>query len=247
MLLVMIVCLLVGIVYHSSHTLSITLEPFDAYLSACPAGFKTFYASNGNVMCCQGDIIGQQCLSDRVCTLGAETSTIPRCVDYVKQIHQKKGSQQCPPSMTSYFESKERRGCTSGPLLDNMMGPRHSSQPTCVIYKTPLENERHLDSCLLIKELEKTPCFGKDCSKRLTGGEERPVLVELSFTDSSNIPRHAITRTSLERSMRSEKKNQHGLSDESKNILKKHVMVAEVAKSYYIDKTLQDSDVIMGR
>ena len=47
--------------------------------------------------------------------------------------------------------------------------------------------------------------------------------------------------------MRSEKKNQQGLSDESKNILKKHVMVAEVAKSYYIDKTLQDSDVMMGR
>ena len=246
MLLVLIICLLIGITTYR-YDASITLEPFDAYLSACPAGFSTFYESNGDVMCCKGDVVGKQCLSDSVCTLGAESPTIPRCVEYVKQMHQEKGAQECPPSMTSYFESNERSGCTSGPLLDNMTGPRQTSQPTCVIYKTQLENERYLDSCFLMKELEQTRCFGKDCSKRLTGQDGHPALVELAFTDSSNIPRHAITRASLTRSFLSDKKNQNGLSDESRQLLKKSVIVAEVAKAYFVDKTLQDSDIILGR
>ena len=244
-LLVLIVALLIGISY--GQDASITLEPFSAYLSECPAGFKTFYAPSGDVMCCPGEVVGNQCLSDQVCTLGAETSTIPRCIDAVKQAQEEKMKSTCPPSMTSYFEDKGKKsGCTEGPLLDNMTGPRHTSQPTCYMYATQKENDNAANSCSNLKEMEEFPCFGTDCKKALRENGEMPQLVEISFRDPAGVPRVSYTRASVTREMiaRNTKYNRT-MGDHEKDVLKKFTIISEVAKAYFVDKTLQDSDVYL--
>ena len=244
-LLVLIVALLIGISY--GQDASITLEPFSAYLSECPTGFKTFYAPSGDVMCCPGEVVGNQCLSDQVCTLGAETSTIPRCIDAVKQAQEEKMKSTCPPSMTAYFEDKGKKsGCTEGPLLDNMTGPRQSSQPTCYVYATQKENDKAANSCSNLKEMEEFPCFGTDCKKALRENGDMPQLVEISFRDPAGVPRTSYTRASIKREMVARAaRNNRQIGDEEKEMLKKFTIVSEVAKAYFVDKTLQDSDVYM--
>ena len=245
-LIVLIIILLIVISY--GQNASMTLEPFDSYLSECPAGFKTFYATSGDVMCCPGDVVGQQCLSDQVCTLGSETSTIPRCIDAVKQAQEKKMKSICPPSMTSYFEDKgqKKSGCTAGPLLDNMMGPRQSSQPTCYVYATQKENDIAANSCSNLKEMEEFPCFGTDCKKSLEENGDMPQLIGVAFRDPAGILRKSYTRASIKREMvaRAAKHNRT-MGDKQKEFLEKFTIVSEVAKAYFVDKTLQDSDVMM--
>ena len=245
-LLVLIVALLIVVTYSGQGTM--ILEPFSAYLSECPAGFKTFYAPSGDVMCCPGDIMGQQCLSDQVCTLGAETPTIPRCIDAVKEAQEKKRKETCPPSMTSYFEDKgkQKSGCTEGPLLDNMMGPRQSSQPTCYVYATPEENHKASNSCSNLKEMEEYPCFGTDCKKAVRENGGMPQLIEVAFRDPAGMLRTSYTRASVTREMVARAaKNGREFGDKEKEFLAKFPMISEVAKAYYVDKTLQDSDVML--
>jgi hypothetical protein len=245
-LLVLIIILLIGISY--GQDASFTLEPFSAYLSECPAGFKTFYAPSGDVMCCPGDIVGQQCLSDQVCTLGAETPTIPRCIDGVKEEQEKKRKEICPPSMTSYFEDKGKKksGCTAGPLLDNMMAPRQSSQPTCYVYATQKENDAAANSCSNLKEMEEYPCFGTDCKKGLKqfGPPDSVQVIEVAFRDPAGMLRTSYTRASIKREMIAQsKKNGREFGARDNEFLQKFTIISEVAKAYYVDKTLQDSDV----
>jgi len=246
-LLVMIVALLIIISYTGQGNM--TLEPFNAYLSECPAGYNTFYAPSGDVMCCPGEVIGNQCLSDQVCTLGAETSTIPRCIDAVKQAQEEKMKSTCPPSMKSYFEDKGKKsGCTDGPLLDNMTGPRQTSQPTCYVYATQKENDNAANSCSNLKEMEEFPCFGTDCKKSLTqfGPSTRPQIVQVAFRDPAGLPHVSYTRASVTRDMLS-RSDKNMLDERDKELLAKHVLTAEVAKAYFVDKTLQDSEVMLGR
>lgn len=247
-LLVLIIILLIGISYGQGA--SITLEPFSAYLSECPAGFKTFYAPSGDVMCCPGDVLGQQCLSDQVCTLGAETPTIPRCIDAVKEEQERKRKEICPPSMTSYFEDKGKKksGCTAGPLLDNMTGPRQSSQPTCYVYATQQENDAAANSCSNLKEMEEYPCFGTDCKKGFKQFDtpDGIQLIEVAFRDPAGIPRTSYTRASVKRDMLARvKKYNREFGAKEKEFLEKFPFISEVAKAYYVDKTLQDSDVYL--
>jgi hypothetical protein len=242
-LLVMIVALLIIISYTGQGNM--TLETFNAYLSECPVGYNTFYAPSGDVMCCPGEVIGNQCLSDQVCTLGTETSTIPRCIDAVKRAQEEKMKSICPPSMKSYFEDKGKKsGCTDGPLLDNMTGPRQTSQPTCYVYATQKENDNAANSCSNLKEMEEFPCFGTDCKKALRENGNLPQLVEVSFRDPAGVPRTSYTRASITREMIARAaRNNRQIGDEEKEMLKKATIISEVAKAYFVDKTLQDSEV----
>ena len=248
-LLVLIVALLIVVSYSGQGNM--ILEPFSSYLSECPVGFKTFYAPNGDVMCCPGDVLGQQCLSDQVCTLGAETPTIPRCIDAVKEEQEKKRKEICPPSMTSYFEDKGKKksGCTAGPLLDNMTAPRQSSQPTCYVYATQQENDAAANSCSNLKEMEEYPCFGTDCQKGLkqfdpSPNSSMPQVIEVAFRDPAGTPHVSYTRASVTREMiAGAKKHNKEFGARDKDFLNKFTIISEVAKAYYVDKTLQDSDV----
>ena len=211
-------------------------------LLTCPSGYQMIHASDGSTICCDGEIASNRCMGAHPCILNGNKSDMPSCVSVLQAEYQEKGSTQCPASMPSYFEdaSKKKKGCTKGPLDGTMMAPKSDKQPTCVIYSTMDSNVNKVDSCMNQKELEETACFGNQCKTSLVQHESgKPVLVSISFTDPSGIHRVAYTRKSMERSMDATKPNWR----DSGMDMSKNLSVAEVAKAFYVDQTLQQSDV----
>jgi hypothetical protein len=114
------------------------------------------------------------------------------------------------------------------------------------VYATQKENDNAADSCSNLKEMEEFPCFGTDCKKALRENGKMPQLVEVSFRDPAGVPRTSYTRASVTREMIA-RAARHGtqIGDQEKDVLKKFTIISEVAKAYFVDKTLQDSDVYL--
>lgn len=222
-----------------------TVELFEdeSYLYACPSGYKSYHLSNGNTACCNGEIVANQCMVDDVCLLsGKGTSEMPKCTDLIVSQNQKKAKDQCPSSMATYFEDRtaNKKGCTNGALNTTLNGPRTTSQEKCMIYPTMDENLNSIDSCFNQKEMEEFKCFGNNCTKTLVQAvPNKPVQISVGFMDSTGVHRVAYTRASMERFLDATKPDwrEKGMD------LSKNVTVAEVAKAYYVDKTIQQQDI----
>lgn len=224
---------------------SMIMEGFEdtTFLHACPSGYQSFYQSDGNMLCCDGQIIANKCTGKRSCTLnGKGTEEVPLCVTFIQEDYKQKAQSQCPKSMPSYFEdnASKKKGCTNGSLNQTLTAPKTTSQPTCIIYSTQEENDNHKDSCANQKEMEGFPCFGKDCTKELVqSSPETPVKVAISFTDSSGMQRVAYTRATMQRFLDASnpKWREQGID------LSKNISVAEVAKAYYVDRTMSQEEI----
>jgi hypothetical protein len=240
--LIIMIIILLAIVYFSSNTSS-DIEGFESfYLSSCPSGFKSFYNNDGNIVCCDGEIVGNKCLSDNQCTLNGGTPDIPNCVDVIRGIYADKAKEFCSPSLPNYFEDKSKKikGCTFGSLNDTMTGPKTPDQPKCVIYSTFKENNLSKDSCYNQKQMDEVPCFGNNCQKELIQPfPGSPVLVGVGFTDTMGIHRMAFTEQSLSAFLDviNPKWKSQGID------LSKNISVVSVAKAYYVDKTMSQADV----
>jgi len=207
-------------------------------LHSCPNGYTSFRSKDDTLMCCNGEVEGTTCL-DKVCTLTKSGST-PLCADILLKEYKEK-SGQCPPSMTSYYEdtAKKIKGCTEGLLNTTMTGPATLKQPACMVYDVLQDNINALDSCSNKKEMEEYD-FKANCTKSLTQNTANtPVLITVSFTDGNGIVHSAHTRDSMQRFLDATKP---GWRDSGID-LNKNISVAEVAKAYYIDKTLSQGDI----
>jgi hypothetical protein len=213
-------------------------------LSACPSDMKTFYLSDGRTGCCGGSVVGSRCTGSVQCTMTGEgTKDLPNCSDLLKKEWDTKAATHCPSSMPSYFEDKatKQKGCTAGPLQSDYTKPLKETQPTCRIYATMEDNLRKKDSCHFRKEMDEFPCFGSGCSKSIFSDKEghMPPLVAIHFVDKSGLYRTAYTRKSLENylNLTKPKWRDEGID------LQKNIMVAEVAKAFYVDRSLSKKDV----
>jgi hypothetical protein len=209
------------------------------HLDACPKGFKSFYNDNGDVVCCNGEIVANRCLSDEVCMLSGEKNGIPNCSAMMINMYKAKSDEYCPKSMPQYFELGNNKGCTSGNLNSSMNGPSHPDQPLCIIYTDFNDNFNNKDSCSNQRMLDEAECFGNNCTKSIQDPVPgKPLLVAIGFTDSNGMHRIAYTRESMENFLNATNPNWKSKIDLTKNI-----NVAEVAKAFYIDRTLQQSDI----
>jgi len=151
------------------------------------------------------------------------------------------------PALPNYFEDKSNKikGCMVGPLNDTMTGPQNPSQAKCVIYDTFEKNTMSIDSCTNQKMLDSAVCFGNNCSKRLSKNHPLlPPLVAIQFTDNKSMPHTAYTRTSIERLYDKLFTHYNWRNDPYMiNYISKSISIAEVAKAYYIDKTIEQKDV----
>jgi hypothetical protein len=211
-------------------------------LSACPDDMKAFYLPNGRPACCEGPVVNDKCRSGFPCVMtGQGTDKMPNCAEIKYQQNRRKSNQQCPPSMTTYFEDSTtgKRGCTSGGLDADQQRPALFTQPTCRIYRTLEENLEKADSCALQKELEETPCFGGACKKSLSPSQ--PPMVMIQFQDDMGMYRTAYTRKSAIRFLNKTRPTwrESGINPD------KNLFFAEVAKAYYVDKTLSSTDIQM--
>ena len=221
-----------------------TQEGFDNfYLSACPSGYKSFYNNNGDTVCCDGEIIANKCLSSNQCTLnGNGTPDMPNCTQLIKKLYANRSKEYCTSSLPNYFEdrSKNIKGCMTGPLNDTMTGPRKWEQPQCYIYPESDKNTNFKNSCANQKLLDNAQCFGNNCTKELVQPiPSAPPLVAVGFTDNTGMHRVAYTRQSLENFLDVSNPNwrNQGMN------LSANINVAEVAKAFYVDRTMDQSQI----
>lgn len=210
------------------------------HLSACPTGLNTFYDSAGNLLCCDGEVIGSKCIGKKQCTLSSTASgDTPTCISLLQASYTEKSDTFCPSTMPSYYEdlAAKKKGCTAGRLNPTMTGPRNVSDASCVIYPTLEENLNAKDSCHHVKKKEEFPCFGTDCRKEIVQPKAgAPSLVAVHFTDPTGMFHIAYTRESMEQYLNATQPRwrEQGLD------LEKNVQVAEVAKAYFVDKSIKD-------
>lgn len=213
------------------------------YLSSCPSGYKSFYNIDGDIICCDGEVVANKCISDNQCTLnGKGTDDMPNCVKLILKMYAEKSKSQCSPSFPSYFENKDKniKGCTNGLLNDSLNGPQHHTQPQCNIYPTLDLNTNSKDSCFNQKQLDNVQCFGNNCTKEVVQPiANAPALIAIGFTDNTGMHRVAYTQQSMENYLNVSNPNwrNQGLD------LTKNINVAQVAKAYYVDKTMNQADV----
>ena len=218
------------------------------YLSSCPSGFKLTYDNDGNTICYVDDGLhispnllkyqkdGKQCILN-----GKGTANMPNCVDYIFKYYDQQSIEFCTPSMASYFENNanKTKGCTKGELNETLSGPRFPNQPKCIIYPNDEDNQYTVDSCLNKKELEEYPCFGNNCSKQFVQtGNKTPLLLLINFSDSQGVPHSAYSKKSAVRYLNAVRPGW------TKNInIDRKIWNADVAKKYYIDKTITKDDI----
>ena len=221
------------------------IEPFygsdtfdEYYLTSCPAGYTSFYNNNGDIICCNGEVIVNKCIGDVQCTLnGKGTPNMPNCVKYILENYREKGEKVCPRNY-SYFEG-ETKGCTDGLLNNSLTGPLNTTQKVCKIYPTDILNKNSINSCYNQRMLEEAN-FGEGFTKMLTQIQPNtPVVVEIKFI-ANNIPKTAYTRKSYEDYLNVVNPK---WDDVDKTYLYNNIHIAEVAKAHYIDRTLAEADV----
>jgi hypothetical protein len=167
---------------------------------------------------------------------------MPNCVDAILEEYKVKGKELCPTSMPSYFEDRSigKKGCIQGRWNETLSGPASNSQAHCVIYDTPTDNQNKPDSCFNQKHLEEYRCFGENCTKSFIQPiTNHPPLLTINFSDTAGMHRTAYSRDSVIRyldSVHPEWRN-HGFN------VSKNIVIAEVAKAFYVDKTMSQSDV----
>ena len=242
--LIIISALIIFYIYFSSRSNnSKTVENFEGgyYLTSCPPGYKSFYNNDGNMICCDGDVIANKCLGDRQCTLnGKGDDKMPNCVFALLNMYAEKAKTQCPPSMKQYFEDRNHniKACTDGRLNQTLNSPRFPNQPACLIYDNWDNNKNQKDSCYNQKQLDNAQCFGDNCTKELMKPvPTAPPLVAIGFTDTMGMHRVAYTRQSIENFLDATNPNWKNQGID----LSKNINVAEVARAYYIDKTMDQS------
>ena len=247
-LLIISIALLFAIYYDIFNDNVESFENPNYYLSACPSGFKMNYNSDGDTICyieqhlnIPAHLLKYQKNGNQCVLNGKGTPDIPNCVDYILQYYKKQSDEFCSPSLPSYFEnsSKKTKGCTSGELNELLNGPRLESQPTCIIYPNDDDNHFSIDSCMNQKELEEYPCFGTNCTKQLIQyGKGTPLLLVINFADSNGFPHTAYSKKSLVRYL------DVVLPGWEKNMnIERMIWNADVAKKYYIDKTMTSTDI----
>ena len=132
-------------------------------ITTCPAKSNRFINNLGVSMCCDGQVNSGICSANVLCSLSESSKGVPTCSTWYANYLQARGKGKCPPSLPYYFESMDgkRIGCTSGVLSSLGDAPQKASDPKCMIYPTQKLNMARKDSCLNVKFLENSHCFGK--------------------------------------------------------------------------------------
>ena len=243
-LLISIVIVLLILYFKDNINTSEVHEGFtNFYLSSCPSGYKSFYNTDGDIVCCDGEIVANRCIADNQCTLnGKGTPDMPNCTDLIQRMYLAKSKEYCSSSMPNYFEDRGKniKGCMSGPLNDTMTAPQKYTQPACYIFPEFDKNMNFTNSCANQRLLDAAQCFGNNCTKELQQPiPDAPPLVAIGFTDNSGMHHVAYTKESLENFLNVSNPNWRNQGMD----LTKNINVAEVAKAYYIDRTLDQSQV----
>jgi len=229
----------------------------DTESSTCPTKL-TAVRKKGIVFCNDKDNIP-------VCTLGANGTNddIPACSEIIKKYFEDQAVKFCPPSMPNYFENPPRNtsGCTSGTLNQTRTGPAIDSAIQCSVYDSDLDTTTQ-SSCFNQKQLETTVLFGEKSTKNLIPiaiTKPAAYITVMQYTrPGTSLPngcvpnahaQHIIKymRSHIDKSLPADRQQMEitGLAMAEQFIKTgKFVGSCEAQRKVYVDRTLQESDLV---
>lgn len=232
-----------------------TIEHFSTtdniIVNTCPGSYKQYTASNGDTLCCDGDVDGHKCRGTIVCAVSSTNdSSIESCKIIRNKYLEEQSKKLCPTSMNNYFENvtnKSIKGCTSGPINETGEAPINPTQEQCKIYDNDADAMKDKNSCYIQKRMDTMYSPKTTTGKSIVkiGETFAPIA---SYTDYTGMPRQCYDKTSL-------KEYFNGITESITNIqqraqaeknyehiLKNSPLVCDVAQKVYVDRTLTDSN-----
>jgi hypothetical protein len=222
---------------------SVTATHTISNISMCPGMSKSFVAKNGDNHCCEGNPAGTDCEGITICTLSStdkNNQKYPSCVKYLQDYYARKGLTVCPRSLPNYFEDDSgRRFCTNSRLNSSMNGPYSSSAEKCTV-----GGKGYMDtnSCEVRVALDRMPCPSPGCTKQPLNTRNESVILMAHFNDLSGIKHTCYDKESLFRLW----ENIYGPDWKAKTSHinpDRNILFCDVAKKYYIDKTLSKNQI----
>jgi hypothetical protein len=140
-------------------------------VTTCPPGTTYYIATNGDTMCCKGEVVGSRCSGTPICTFASTTGAVPSCSAIYGDYTQALAAKMCPKEMPRYFEAAGRKGCTASTLKLDKYEPTDPRAPTCTIYASTEDNDTKTDSCLNLRRLSDMPCLTAGCKKAINAGQ----------------------------------------------------------------------------
>ena len=221
------------------------IEGFSSQLpniSMCPSQSRSFVGKNGDDLCCDGNPAGTSCEGKIICTLSSTSGKDhPSCAEYLEEYYRKKGREVCIRSLPNYYEDVNGKGfCTNSRLNLELNGPTNKNADKCSVGDRNMTNP---ESCDVKRALERMPCPSRNCKKiALEEGRGLPVIFQATFRDSSNITRSCYDTNSVQNFWHTifgeEWKSKTSHINPDRNII-----FCEVAKKYYVDKSIDKSQV----
>jgi len=211
-------------------------------ITMCPAPTKSFVQKNGDTLCCDGNPAGTECEGTTVCTLSSTTSkNMPSCATYLMDLYIKRGAQLCPKTIPNYYINNSGKAlCTVSKLNNELNGPNDLSADKCTISAGKMKDP---DSCEVKVALDKMPCPSRGCKKVANSfGANHPVVLSANFKDSMNIMHNCYDTNSAIGYLRSIF-GEEWKSKLSHINIDRNIMFCNVAKKYFIDKTLTKKDI----
>jgi hypothetical protein len=137
--------------------LEFSMEGFQ--LQGCPtnpSGLITYVNRAGDTLCCNGEVINNECMGNDICSLTSiKPGSIPLCNTYINSLQAIENAAKCSitvtgdSSMNNFFINRQTKvqGCSRSPPTADGSAPSDMSKPYCRIYPTSAENMSNYDSC----------------------------------------------------------------------------------------------------
>lgn len=224
----------------------------DVVVHSCPSFLKQFSDSNGDILCCKGDVNGHKCSGDIICAVSATSSIIPSCKIYRAKYLEEQGKKLCPKSMPNYYEHIQsgQKGCTYGSVNATAEAPASVTQKTCIVYDNNKDAMKDKNSCYLQAGLDNmfTPTTVTD--KQIIQVGPSIYMASASYLDDMNMPRQCMNKKHVEKYYNNRietaatNQDKVSLENEMKNALNRSIMICENAQKVFIDKTVSKSDAM---
>jgi hypothetical protein len=229
-------------------------------VTACPGGTTSYILSNGDTNCCSGDIVGNRCNGQDVCSLSPDPydKNLDSCSAWLAREWARRAARFCPRSMYNYFGKMTRgggsaEGCSASLPTSDGSQPSDETQPRCKIYQTLNDELSDVDSCYNMIALDKLVCPQANATKDISAstapnGEKLPAILKCTYIPSNgstfNSPIHCIDvpryKTYIGMSIPSQwKELANELLDQFGRI---DVNFCPASKAYYVDGTLSRKD-----
>jgi hypothetical protein len=223
-------------------------------ITACPIGTTSYILSNGDTNCCSGDVVGNNCNGQDVCSLSPDpyNKNLDSCSAWLAREWGRRVARFCPRSMNNYFGKMNRdagsaEGCSASFPTSDGSQPSDIGQPKCKIYSNYNDEVSKEDSCTNIKEMENLVCPTSNATKSVvsiseTAERKLPLILKCNYLPangkSNGLPVDCMDDVSIRRYLSVKGDT---ISEE---YIKNSVKFCGASKAYYIDGTLSTPQVL---